>query len=75
MMVAPLAVLPLALTRRLVAGVAGAAGCPELVVGLLVIGTLALGTRALHLDGLADTVDGLGVGLGPEPGPSDHAAR
>ncbi|HWJ54191.1 MAG TPA: adenosylcobinamide-GDP ribazoletransferase, partial [Propionibacteriaceae bacterium] len=62
MIVAPLAVVPLALTAAAVAWVAGAVGMPELIVGLLVIGTLALGSRGMHLDGLADTVDGLASG-------------
>lgn len=62
MIVAPLAVLPLAVSAALVAWVAGAAGMPELIVGLLVVGTLALGSRGMHLDGLADTVDGLASG-------------
>ena len=62
MMVAPLAVLPLAVGAAAVAWVAGAAGMPELVLGLLVVGTLALGSRGMHLDGLADTVDGLASG-------------
>jgi adenosylcobinamide-GDP ribazoletransferase len=60
MIVAPLAVLPLAVSAALVAWLAGAAGMPELIVGLLVVGTLALGSRGMHLDGLADTVDALG---------------
>jgi adenosylcobinamide-GDP ribazoletransferase len=62
MIVAPLAVLPLAVSAALVAWLAGAAGMPELIVGLLVVGTLALGSRGMHLDGLADTVDGLASG-------------
>ena len=35
---------------------------------MIMVGTLAAGTRALHLDGLADTVDGLGSG-----GPAERA--
>ena len=61
MVLAPLAVLPLAALAGLVAWAASTAGLPGLVRGVLVVGTLALGTRAMHLDGLADTVDGFGA--------------
>lgn len=53
---------------------AGAAGLvlswmlPTPVVGLLVVGLVAWLTRAIHLDGLADTADGLGSGR-----PADRA--
>lgn len=62
MLVAPLAFLPVGLVAGLVAWVAALASAPTLLIGLLVVGTVALGTRAIHLDGLADTVDGLGSG-------------
>lgn len=53
------AVLGLAAGALLLGG--AAVGAPPLAVGFLAVGLLAVLSRGLHLDGLADTVDGLGA--------------
>lgn len=62
MLLAPLVVLPLALLAGAAGWLSGLTQWPALLSGIVVVGALALGSRALHLDGLADTVDGLGSG-------------
>ncbi|AZI59619.1 adenosylcobinamide-GDP ribazoletransferase [Nakamurella antarctica] len=59
MVLAPFASALIAVPAGIVAYLGGLAHLPSLLVAFLVVGTVALGSRGLHLDGLADTADGL----------------
>lgn len=61
MLVGWLAALPVTLAAAAVAWGMASAGVPHLASGLVGVGVLQLLTRGMHADGLADTVDGLGV--------------
>lgn len=58
MLLGPVAVGPIAVIAGLL-GWAFALVLPASVTAVLILGCFALGSRALHLDGLADTADGL----------------
>lgn len=62
MTLAPVAVLPIAAAAGAVLAVTGWLGMPGQLGAALCLTVVALGTRAMHLDGLADTMDGFGGG-------------
>ena len=62
MLLAPVAVVPLGVAAAAAGGLHQWIGLSPLVAAALSMAVVALGSRGLHLDGLADTADGLGSG-------------
>jgi adenosylcobinamide-GDP ribazoletransferase len=61
MLLAPLVVVPLGAAAALVAWTGEELDTPPMLAAALAVAVLAIGSGVLHLDGLADTADGLAV--------------